>query len=101
MGAVHAPRHVRLLVIAGSLAVAASCGDALPSRQDFVDRLSAQSEGFITEDVGSCMYDRVADDDEASDAVAGWEPGDDLPEVLFDIATDCLTAEDAGAADGG
>ena len=61
------------------------------SRQDFVDNLGAQGDGLINEVIASCMYDGLADDPQAAEAVDNWEDGDNVPPELIDLATECLT----------
>jgi hypothetical protein len=77
-----------------SLAAAAGCGgDAeLPTRQEIIERLAEQSDGLVTEDVGSCVYDAIEDDPGLARSVA--EAGDgEVPAELLQIALDCLNAE--------
>ena len=77
-----------LLLMGGVLA---GCGgNELPSRQDFVDDLSSRGDGLINDNIASCMYDGLDDDDEARDAVAEWEEGEDVPPELLDLAVACL-----------
>lgn len=60
-----------------------------------MDSIEAQDTGLITEDVASCMYDGLADDESAADAVANWADDEPVPPELVDLATECLTANDA------
>jgi hypothetical protein len=85
---------VRALGAGLSIGLVAACGGGsdLPTRQEIVDRLAEESDGLITEDVGSCVYDAIADDPELSRIVAG-APDGEVPAELQQIALDCLTAE--------
>ena len=82
---------VALASTLATVAIATGCGGSdLPTRQEFVDSLQAQSDDLITEDVASCMYDALSEDEEATKAVADWQEGDDVPAELAESALDCL-----------
>ena len=92
-----APRHkgrTRFLValLAPLALLAAGCGgsDDIMSRQDFVDNLEQRGGELLDENISSCMYDALEEDQEARDAVAAWEDGEEVPEELFDLAMECL-----------
>jgi hypothetical protein len=91
------PRRLWALVpgaalIASSVLLLAACGgsDDLPSRQDFVDNIQQQGGELLDENISSCMYDGLEDDDAARQAVSRWEEGEAVPEELLDLAVACL-----------
>ena len=87
------PRRAPALTFAAALVLAtAGCGggDEMMTRQEFVDNLGARGDGLINENIASCMYDGLSDDQAAADAVAEWDEGDAVPPELLDLATECL-----------
>ena len=78
-------------VVVAVLAVS-SCGgsDDLMSRQDFVDNLSSEGGELLDENISSCMYDALEDNDAARRAVEDWQDGEPVPEELLELAVDCL-----------
>jgi len=82
-----------LAVLTMSLVGAGCGGTELPTRQEFVDRLEAQSDGLVTEDVASCIYDRLVDDDAAAEALRDSEEDGPLPPELEELVVSCMGAE--------
>jgi hypothetical protein len=89
-----APAHTVAAAVAAALVLAsAGCGggsDGMMTRQEFVDNLGARGDGLLNENIASCMYDGLSEDEEAADAVAEWDEGDAVPPELADLATECL-----------
>lgn len=90
--AVTVPAVVKATVAALLLSVTlAACGSSdLPSRQEFVDNLAGKSNGLITEDVASCMYDKLDNDTAAADAIKAAKGNGPVPPELLKLATECL-----------
>ena len=65
-------------------------GDEMMSRQEFVDNLGSRGDGLIDENIASCIYDGLSEDEDAAEAVEQWEDGEDVPPELFDLALACL-----------
>ena len=88
----NAAQALRAGAVALLLALAATaCGGSdLPSRQEFVDNLAGESNGLITEDVASCMYDKLDGDEAAAEAIANADEGGPVPPELLKLATECL-----------
>lgn len=92
-----------LALAAVALVPLACSSDELPSKSEFVDQLTSESDGLIDKELAGCLYDELKPKEAALKAMydEGSGEGSDFDAAITEATTTCMGLDPSVTNDSG